>query len=227
MFLIIQNDPECPAGTLTELISSAGHEFRTLAAYREAELGVPDGVTGIIVLGGEMGVHETARFPYLTRVGALMREALAARTPLLGICLGGQLLAHAAGGRVSSPSPHGEKGISRVDLNEAGVRDPLFCGVERCFLTFQLHQDSFTVPPGGILLADSAACPAQAFRLGAAAYALQFHPEVDRAIVARWGALSTPPAQYLAGFLAQERAFTDSSRTILSNFLTLAVTPFS
>ncbi|HJV35915.1 type 1 glutamine amidotransferase [Geomonas sp.] len=222
MFLIIQNDPECPAGTLAELISSAGHQFRTLAAYRDSDLSVPDGVTGIIVLGGDMGVHDTASFPYLARVGALMRDALASGTPLLGICLGGQLLAHVAGGRVSSPSPHGEKGICRVDLNEVGVGDPLFAGVQRSFVTFQLHQDSFTVPAGGVLLASSAACPAQAFRLGAAAYALQFHPEVDRAIVSNWGALSTPPADYLAGFLADEEAFNDSSRTILSNFLTLA-----
>lgn len=222
MFLIIQNDPQCPPGSLTELITAAGHDFRTVAAYQETELTAPDGVTGIIVLGGEMGVHDTARFPYLARVCALMGEALEKGTPLLGICLGGQLLAHVAGGRVSSPSPHGENGICRVDLNEDGARDPLFSGVDRNFVTFQLHGDSFTVPPGGLLLAASPVCPAQAFRLGKNAYGLQFHPEVDRSIVSHWGTLSTPAVDYLTGFVAEEAPFSASSRTILANFINLA-----
>lgn len=222
MFLIIQNDPHCPPGSLAGLLSAAGHHFRTVAAYSTAELSAPSGVTGIIVLGGEMGVHDSAQFPHLVRVGALMAEALQTGTPLLGICLGGQLLAQVAGGRVSSPSPCGEKGISRVQLNEEGSRDPFFAGVQQSFVTFQLHQDSFSVPPGALLLAGSPVCPAQAFRLGRAAYGLQFHPEVDRAIVSCWGGLSTPPTDYLTGFLAEEPAFTASSRSILGNFIALA-----
>jgi GMP synthase-like glutamine amidotransferase len=222
MFIIIQNDPQCPAGGCTEILASSGQPFRTVAGYGDDPLPDPAGVTGVIVLGGEMGVHDGERFPHLDRIRALMARALQAGTPLLGICLGGQLLAQVAGGLVSSPSPHGEKGICRVELNQEGKSDPLFLGVPACFVTFQLHNDSFTTPPGATLLAGSAACPAQAFRLGCNAYGLQFHPEVDRPIVSAWGGLSTPPVDFLGGFLSAELPFNAASHAILANFISLA-----
>lgn len=222
MFVLVQNDPHCPAGTCAEIIAAAGFAAQNVAAY--AQLPFPDlaGVTGIIVLGGDMGVYETERFPYLERVGAFLRLALEREVPLLGICLGGQLLAQVAGGSVASPSPHGEKGIRSVELNESGAADPLFAGVPRSFLTFQLHNDSFTPPGDALLLASSAACPAQAFRLGRSAYGVQFHPEVNPEIVTCWGNLPDPPEDLLTGFLAQKAAFDAASRAILGNFVRLA-----
>jgi len=224
MFAILQNDPRCPPGSCTSILASAGEPCLVLSCYGDDPLPDPAGLTGVIILGGEMGVHETERFPHLERVSSFMAKALQADTPLLGICLGGQLLAQLAGGLVSSPSTHGEKGICQVALNEAGVCDPLFLGVGNPFVTFQLHDDSFAVPPGAELLAHSAACPAQAFRLGRHAYGLQFHPEVDRPIVSAWGALSRPPRNFLAGFQGAEAQFKAASRAILSNFISLAVT---
>ncbi|GFO56995.1 GMP synthase [Geomonas sp. Red276] len=223
MFLIIQNDPECPPGSLTSLLESAGEPYRCEHAYAKEALPDPASCTGVIVLGGDMGAHDTGRFPYLLTVGDFMLRTHAAGIPLLGICLGGQLLAKVTGGLVSSPSPHGEKGICRVLLNEAGAADPLFAGVDRAFVTFQLHNDSFTPPAGATLLAGSPACPAQAFRLGTATYGVQFHPEVDRAIVSSWGALSNPPCDFLTGFRFEEEAFRASSTAILSNFISLAL----
>jgi len=222
MFLMIQNDPQCPPGACSELLTSAGHPFRTLAGYSDQELPDPAALTGVIVLGGEMGVHDTRQFPHLSRVMEFMNRTLAAGTPLLGICLGGQLLAQAQGGRVLSRSPHREKGICQVTLNPEGASDPLFRGVPSPFTTFQLHNDSFTPPPGATLLAHSAACPAQAFRLGERGYGVQFHPEVDRAIVSAWGALSTPPIDFLSAFLAEETLFNAASHAILANFIALA-----
>jgi len=222
MFAIIQNDPHCPAGGCASVLAASGQPFRIVAAYREEPLPDPAGLTGAIVLGGEMGVYETGSFPHLERVRALMAEALRAGTPLLGICLGGQLLAQVAGGLVSSPSRHQEKGVCLVELNEQGASDPLFAGVATPFVTFQLHDDSFTVPPGATLLAGSAACPAQAFRLGDCAYGLQFHPEADPAIVSDWGACSTPPTDFLAVFLADQLPFEAASQRILANFISLA-----
>ena len=151
-----------------------------------------------------------------------MARALQDGTPLLGICLGGQLLSRLAGGTVSSPSPHGEQGVCQVALNRDGACDPLFRGLSSPFVTFQLHNDSFTVPPGATLLASSPACPAQAFRLGKNAYGVQFHPEVNRAIVSAWGAMSTPSADFLAPFLAAEGPFHAASEVILANFISLA-----
>lgn len=224
MFLIVQNDPECPAGTCAGLLSARGDRYRTVAGYSGDPFPDPLSLAGVIVLGGEMSVYQTERFPYLDRVRHFIAAALKAKTPLLGICLGGQLLAQVAGGTVASPSRHGEKGISRVDLNDDGLADPLFAGLGRSFTTFQLHNDSFTVPPSGTLLASSPACPAQAFRLGGCAYGVQFHPEVDPSIVAAWGAFSFPAEDYLAGFLAQKSAFDAASTAILANFLSLALT---
>jgi GMP synthase (glutamine-hydrolysing) len=222
VFLIVQNDPLCPPGSLRQLLASSGHPFETVAAYLDEPLPDPGTLAGAIVLGGDMGVHETERFPHLARVQAFLGRALREGLPLLGICLGGQLLAQAAGGRVASPSPHGEKGICRVDLSPSGASDPLFRGVQSPFVTFQLHDDSFTPPPGATLLAGSAACPAQAFRLGGHAYGVQFHPEVDPAIVGCWERLPHPPLNLLTGFHASRSDFDAASRTLLANFISLA-----
>lgn len=222
MFLMVQNDPQCPPGACSELLTLAGHPFRTLAGYSREPFPDPAALTGVIVLGGEMGVHDTRQFPYLARVMTFMTECVEAGTPLLGICLGGQLLAQVCGGSVSSPSSCGEKGICQVTLNQEGISDPLFRGLPSPFVTFQLHNDSFSVPPGATLLAHSPACPAQAFRLAPTVYGLQFHPEVDRAIVSAWGALSTPPVDFLPAFLNAEATFNAASHTLLANFIALA-----
>jgi len=222
MFVLVQNDPLCPPGSCREIIEAAGFAALTVAAYADAPFPELAGVTGVIVLGGDMGVHETERFPYLERVRDFLGLCLTREIPLLGICLGGQLLAQVAGGSVASPSPHGEKGIHRVELNGSGAADPLFAGIPRSFLTFQLHNDSFSVPPGALLLGSSPACPAQAFRLGGHAYGVQFHPEVNPEIVTCWGNLSAPPQDLLTGFLAQKGAFDAASRAILGNFVRLA-----
>jgi GMP synthase-like glutamine amidotransferase len=223
MFLVVQNDPQCPAGGLAGLLTCSGHPFRTVAAYGGEAFPELSAVTGVIVLGGEMGVNDDAAFPHLGRVRAFMSQTLDAGTPLLGICLGGQLLAQVAGGAVASPSSYGEQGVCEVTLNEQGIADPLFAGVANPFVTFQLHNDSFSVPAGATLLASSSACPTQAFRLGRHAYGLQFHPEVDQSIVSAWGALSTPPKDFLSSFQASQLLFDSASRSILANFISLAV----
>jgi GMP synthase (glutamine-hydrolysing) len=223
MFLLIQNDPQCPPGTCLEPIIAAGQPYTSFAAYLDQPFPDPAQFAGVIVLGGEMGVHETERFPYLDRVRDFMTRALQAGTPLLGICLGGQLLAQVAGGTVASPSSHGEKGICRVGLTTEGAADPLFTGLPDPFVTFQLHDDSFSLPPDATLLARSAACPAQAFRLGARAYGVQFHPEVDCAIVGCWERMSQPALDLLPGFRSAQTAFDAASQAILTNFISLAL----
>lgn len=225
MFLIVQNDPHCPAGGLYLLLDAAGHPYQTVAAFASEPFPDPAALTGVVVLGGEMGAHDTAKHPHLCRVLDFIGCALRAGTPLLGICLGGQLLSHATGGVVHSPSCHGEMGICRVELNGEGGADPLFAGVPSPFVAFQLHNDSFTVPPGATLLASSAACPAQAFRLPGRVYGVQFHPEVDRSIVGVWDGLFTPRADYLSGFIAAEAEFNAASHAILANFIALAAAP--
>ena len=146
--------------------------------------------------------------------------------PLLGICLGGQLLAGVLGARVIADSCFGEKGTLPVTLTAEGRTDSLFAGIGHEFITFQWHNDSFEVPIGGILLASSEACPGQAFRYGNNAWGLQFHPEVNRTIVdvwARWSEETSPHAdQFLASFTRMEESYHGASRRLLANFLRIA-----
>jgi GMP synthase-like glutamine amidotransferase len=226
MLVIIQNDPEVPPGNFKDTITELGITFRTIHPY--AGDAVPRGgdISAAIVLGGSMGVNDTIRHPFLVGVKGFIMSCLQDKTPFLGVCLGGQLLADVLGGRVITGSPHGEKGTLPVVLNTDGVKDPLFAGLPSEFITFQWHNDSFDVPAGGIHLASSLACPAQAFRFGSCAWGTQFHPEVDRSIVecwARWTDVTSPVAEsYVADFVHSESSYLEVSRRLLVNFLRIA-----
>ncbi|TLM65888.1 MAG: type 1 glutamine amidotransferase [Deltaproteobacteria bacterium] len=215
---IIQNDPEVPAGVFGELLTEWRVPFRIV----RPDLGelLPAAGDAAIVLGGAMGVHDEAAHPFLREIKGWLARLLADGTPLLGICLGGQLLAEVAGGMVSS-NRCGEKGLVEVELTGAGAADPLFAGIPRCFPVFQWHNDSFTIPPGAAHLAGSRGCPGQAFRTGNA-WGVQFHPEVDGAIVAAWSR-KTPDAARLTGrFAAAEAGHRALARQLLANFLDAA-----
>jgi GMP synthase-like glutamine amidotransferase len=166
-----------------------------------------------------MGVHDEMLHPFLRPLKDCLRRMLANRTPLLGICLGGQLLADVAGGVVSS-NRCGEKGLVEVTLTAAGAADPLFAGVGPCFRAFQWHNDSFTIPPQAASLAGSATCPGQAFRIGNA-WGLQFHPEVDGSIVSAWSEHFAVKA-LLTEFLAAEPEHRMLARRLFGNFLEFA-----
>ena len=215
---IIQNDPEVPAGVFAELLAEWQVPMRTL----RPDLGepLPASAAAVIVLGGVMGVHDEAQHRFLRSVKEFIGRMLAAGTPLFGICLGGQLLADVAGGAVSS-NCRGERGLVDVSLTAAGAADPLFAGVDRRFPAFQWHNDSFTIPPAAVHLATSAACPGQAFRLGNA-WGVQFHPEVDGAIVAAWSGRSAAQAQWISEFAAAASAHRALARQLLNNFLAAA-----
>ncbi|NIN72284.1 MAG: glutamine amidotransferase [Gemmatimonadetes bacterium] len=157
--------------------------------YVDAE-SLPDerrvvGIGSLIVLGGPMGAYEIDRHPYLSSVIDLIRAFLAAERPVLGICLGAQLLAAAAGARVY-PGAHGKEiGWAPVQLTEAGANDPLWAGFPETFETFHWHGDTFDLPADAELLARTERY-VQAFRLGSTAYGVQFHPEVVPAQLESW-----------------------------------------
>lgn len=226
MLVIIQNDPEVPLGAFDGYLAEAGTPFTIFRPYGGEAFPLPGEVSAVIVLGGAMGVHDTEKHPFLVPLKGFIVDCVRREVPFLGICLGGQLLADALGGRVISRSPHGEKGTLSVTLTSDGEADPLFVGIEREFVTFQWHNDSFEPPAGGIPLASSAACPNQAFRCGRRAWGTQFHPEVDRAIVdtwSRWTKETAPLAdQFLTDFIRRENAYREASRRLLANFLRIA-----
>lgn len=226
MLTIVQNDPEVPAGAYAAYLKEAGVPFRIVKPFSGEELPSASGVSAVIILGGGMGAHETGKHPFLLDVKGFIREAAALEKPFLGICLGGQMLAEVCGGRVIAGSPHGEKGTLQLSLTPDGIADPIFSGIDQGFPTFQWHNDSFEIPAAAVLLAYSVACPNQAFRLGKNAYGIQFHPEVDGAIVETWASWTeaTAPfaAAFLKGFNQAHVAYAAASHRLLLNFLHIA-----
>jgi GMP synthase (glutamine-hydrolysing) len=172
-------------GYLGEALEQAGIspdylDAESLPAERPAV-----GGGSLIVLGGPMGAYEIDRHSYLSSVIDLIRVFLAAERPVLGICLGAQLLAAAAGARVY-PGAHGKEiGWAPVQLTEAGVNDPLWAGFPETFETFHWHGDTFDLPANAELLARTDRY-VQAFRIGSAAYGVQFHPEVVPVQLEAW-----------------------------------------
>ncbi|MEW5770187.1 MAG: glutamine amidotransferase [Pseudomonadota bacterium] len=145
------------------------------APLREADLAV--------VLGGPIGVYETARYPFLDATLAALRARLAAGRPTLGICLGAQLMAAALGARVY-PGGTKELGWAPVELTPAGERSCLAALAGQPVLHW--HGDTFDLPPGAERLAGTALYANQAFAVGTHALALQFHPEVDHRRIEQW-----------------------------------------
>lgn len=140
---------------------------------------------GLLVLGGPMGVYEEKQYPWMTAELDAIRKCLDSSLPVLGICLGSQMLAHAAGGRVYKGSSQ-EVGWFPVTMTEQGHLDPLLLGLPRELNAFHWHGDTFTLPPQATLLAGSAAYPHQIFRVGTNAYGFQCHLEVTEDMVKSW-----------------------------------------
>lgn len=143
---------------------------------------------GLIVLGGPMGVYEEKKFPWMTAELDAIRKCLDSSRPVLGICLGSQMLAQAAGGQVFRGALP-EVGWFPVTLTEKGHLDPLLLGLPAEFNAFHWHGDTFTLPPDATRLAGSAWYPNQVFRVGNNAYGFQCHLEVTEEMVKSWASL--------------------------------------
>ena len=144
----------------------------------------PLGYDAVLILGGAVHPDQDAGNGWLTEEKALLKELLARSVPLLGLCLGGQLVAGAAGAtpqRAERP----EIGWHPVALSAEGREDPLLAPLAPGFEAFQWHSYEFPLPPGAVALAHSDVC-LQACRIGAAAWAIQFHPEVSTADALTW-----------------------------------------
>lgn len=196
--LVFQHAASEGLGSLQDELNKAGLPWETLMVSNDAVF--PSGVKleeygGLIVLGGPMGVYQEDKFLWIKKELLVIQEALRQKKPILGICLGAQLLAKAAGGRVyKGPVP--EIGWHPIRLDDWFYkRNPLFFQLDHTkeHVVFHWHGDTFDIPTEGYLLAWNERYRSQAFCFNGNAVGLQFHPEMTEGMIADW--LSSPEAR--------------------------------
>ncbi|HWA49143.1 MAG TPA: type 1 glutamine amidotransferase [Dongiaceae bacterium] len=194
-FLIIVPDPAAQAGLVGETLVNSGAEYDAiLPTERYATQApfaypgipqIPGDYAGLIVLGGPMSANDEAEFPFLGETMELIHKFDHNGKPVLGICLGAQIISRAYGGEVYRMDKL-ESGFRTMELTAEGRADPIFSELGDDVTSFQNHFEAVRNIPDAVPLATGGACPIQAYRLGEKVYATQFHPEVTLDIVRDW-----------------------------------------
>jgi GMP synthase (glutamine-hydrolysing) len=197
--LCIRQQTNVPLGIIEGVLNEENVDWRYADGWTGSDLPDLTEVSGLIVLGGTMNADQVAEFPHLEQVKGVMREAVATGKPLLGICLGVQLLSRALGGDVYA-APVKETGFLEV---EAVGKDPLLDPFAPHSRVFQFHEDTCSLPPAAELLYTSQDVPVQAFKAGERAYGVQFHFEVTTTEISSW-CDATPDLETAWGTSKQE-----------------------
>jgi GMP synthase (glutamine-hydrolysing) len=184
--LVFQHDPFEDLGFFAEVLEKEHANYRTIRLFH-GEVPADDWrhIAALIILGGAMRTDDEEKFPFLRWEKRIIRAALDESVPILGICLGAQLIAATLGSPVYE-GPVREIGWNPISITPHGQVDSLLGYLPEKATVFQWHSDGFDLPPGAVCLASSMHYPIQAFRLGKIAYGLQFHLEVTQQMVERW-----------------------------------------
>jgi len=186
-WVMIQHVAHEGPGAIASAVEEAGAALHIVRVDQGDAVPPPAAVAdmaGLVVMGGPMDVHD--ELGWLADERALLRQAVAAGLPVLGVCLGAQQLAAALGAEVwRGPEP--ECGVGEVHLTAAALDDPVFGPAPSPLPCVHWHADTFALPDGAVRLASTEAYENQAFRVGERAYGLQFHVEVTAALVSHWG----------------------------------------
>lgn len=184
--LLVENNPNSPLGNVGTALAERDAEIITIAAHGGEPIPEsPDGYDGLIMLGGAQSALDDDDYPFLPALARLSRAFGDSGRTVLGICLGSQILARAYGGGnvLNRPVEFGYLPIS--PLPEA-ADDPVLSGLTRPTPIFHFHKDTVRLPEGAVRLAESDMTPNQAWRMGTNVYAVQFHFEASREVVANW-----------------------------------------
>ncbi len=230
-FLVVQNEACEPLGVFEDGLEETDIGCGHVRPFEEALPENLDGYSGLIILGGPMNVYQEREYPFLRAEDVLIKEALEKNLPTLGVCLGAQLIAKAAGAEVKKGSKK-EIGWYKIRLTEEGKKDQVFSMFREEFRVFQWHGDTFDIPNGAVKLAENGLYN-QAFRIKNA-YALQFHIEVTEKMIKDWIQTYDEEVRSLEGRIDPGKVLEDTGRYIgqmeglarrfISRFLNLALT---
>ncbi|MBI5194404.1 MAG: gamma-glutamyl-gamma-aminobutyrate hydrolase family protein [Nitrospirae bacterium] len=185
-FLVLQHIECEDLGTIGPAMSVRGIGAKYIRLFDGEP--VPQDIeqySGLIILGGPMNVYEEDEYPYLKYEDVLIKKAIHKGSPVLGICLGGQLIAKATGAMVKKGAKK-EIGWYKLNLTQGGKEDKAFGRLPEEITVFQWHGDTFDIPQGAEHLAGSELFSNQAYRVGNNVYGLQFHLEVTEKTINKW-----------------------------------------
>src|SRR6185503_18227054 len=185
--LVIEHSSESGSDRLGEILRDNGHRLRVVQAHDGDEIpGDLDDVDGIVITGGPQAAYDDSH-RYFAPEMELMKQAHAIGMPIVGICLGSQLLARALGGKVEKNAAGIELGWHDVTLTPIGREDPLYAGIGWTTMQMHYHSDHVAaLPPGARLLASSKKTKVQSWALGLRTYGFQFHPEASATTIQQW-----------------------------------------
>lgn len=186
--LAIQNAESSGLGRFHDWWVADGLELQVIRAFAGELIPDPTDYQALVLLGGGLLPDADATAGWLPRERAVTAAAVLGGMPVLGICLGGQLLAHTCGGAVAARHGRPESGSTELTRLAAADDDPLFGPMPPTFRAIEHRVDAITaLPADAVWLASSRDCPIQGFRIGPCAWGLQFHPEVGADRVQHWG----------------------------------------
>lgn len=173
----LQHVPFEGLGSIEQWLTSNGYNLTSTKFFESADLPDPEAIDFLVVMGGPMSVNDENTFPWLVQEKQFVRKTIELGKPVLGICLGAQIIASAMGSRVF---PNSEKEIGWLPVNSVASDNDSVFRFSNSQIVFHWHGETFDLPPNAIQLARSEGCENQAFQLGNHVIALQFHIETTK-----------------------------------------------